>query len=228
MTDHRPGPLLEASSLRVTRPGLCVCEDLDLRIEPGQSWTLLGRNGVGKTTLLHILAGLLPPDQGRILVEGEDLARLSPIEQARHRGMLSQDDEAAFPATVLETALAGRFPHLGRWGWEGPDDIAIARDALCQVGLETIEQRNTLTLSGGERRRLGIATLLTQRPRLALLDEPSNHLDPHYQISLLGRLLEHFTQDGRAMLMVLHDVNLALRFSDHLLLLFGDGDWLAG
>jgi len=228
MTDHRPVPLLEASGLHVTRPGLCICEDLDLRIEPGQCWTILGRNGVGKTTLLHTLAGLLPPEQGRIRVDGEDLARLSAIEQARRRGLLTQDDEIAFPATVLETALAGRFPHLGRWGWEGADDMAIARDALRQVGLETTEQRNTLTLSGGERRRLGIATLLTQQPRLALLDEPSNHLDPRYQISLLGRLLEHFTDNARAMLMVLHDVNLALRFSDHLLLMFGDGDWLAG
>jgi len=129
---------------------------------------------------------------------------------------------------VLETALAGRHPHLGRWQWESATDITIAETALARVGLAGLEQRALDTLSGGERRRLSLASLITQDPALLLLDEPTNHLDPHQQIHLLQLLAEQAHAGARGLLMILHDANLASRFCDHCLLLFGAGESLAG
>ena len=221
-------PLLKAQGLTVEIGGKRVCAGLDHDIHAGQRWAMLGINGVGKTTLLHTLAGLRKPAAGEARLDGEDIHELPRRTVARKLGLLLQEEGDAFPGTVLETALSGRHPHLGRWQWESAADRELAQQALAQVGLEGFEDRLLDTLSGGERRRLSLATLLCQQPRLFLLDEPTNHLDPHQQIRLLD-LLAAQTRDGdRALLMILHDVNLATRFCDHALLLFGDGESLCG
>ncbi len=223
-------PLLQTTGLTVTIGGKTVCRGLDLAISAGQRWGLLGINGVGKTTLLHTLAGLRPPAAGQVLLDGTPLDGLSRRAIARQTGVLLQDDEEVFPGTVLETVLTGRHPWLGQWQWEGEKDRRLARAALQDVGLDGLEQRQVDTLSGGERRRLALATLFTQDPKLFLLDEPTNHLDPHYQIGLLN-LLDQRVADAaqrRASLMILHEINLATRFCDHLMLLFGDGKVLCG
>ncbi len=200
-----------------------LVRDLDLEIRPGQCWCILGRNGSGKTTLLHSLAGLRPVEGGEVLLNGTDIHGLPRRQVARQLGLLSQDHEDVFPATVLETALRGRHPHLSPWAWEGAADTVRARAALAQVGLTELVEREVGTLSGGERRRLGIATLLTQDPRFLLLDEPTNHLDLHHQIEVLQLLAGLARTQDKALVMVLHDVNLAARFCDHALLLFEDG-----
>jgi iron complex transport system ATP-binding protein len=222
------GALLTAEGLGVRVGTQQVCEALQLQVRAGESWALLGPNGAGKTTLLHTLAGLRPPAAGQIRVRDRELAAWPPRRLARCLGVLFQQVEAGFPARVLETVLTGRHPHLGRWGWEGAADLALARRALAEVGLAQLEQRFLDTLSGGERQRVALAALLTQDPVCALLDEPGNHLDVGRQIQLLGLLRRRFTAPGRAMLAVLHDPTLALRFCDHVLLLFGDGRWIAG
>jgi iron complex transport system ATP-binding protein len=214
--------LLETQGLEIEVGGQRLCRGLDLRLEPGQCWALLGRNGAGKTSLLHTLAGLRPACGGEIVLEGQPLARLGRRQIARRLGLMFQDSADPFPASVLETALLGRHPHLGPWGREDAEQLELARRALAQVGLEALEQRQVASLSGGERRRLALASLLTQDPRLALLDEPVNHLDlPQQQLQL--QLLRRRCAQGKAVLMVLHDINLALRFCTHLLLLYGDG-----
>ena len=216
-------PLLAIRSLRVEIGGKRVCDTLNLDIHTSQRWALLGINGIGKTTLLHTLAGLRAPVTGQVLLNGQAIDNLPRRQVAQQLGLLLQEEGDAFPGTVLETALSGRHPHLGRWQWESATDITLAEQALAQVGLAGLETRQTNTLSGGERRRLSLATLLCQEPRLFLLDEPTNHLDPHQQIILL-ELLSTQTQDKTCgLLMILHDVNLASRFCDHALLLFGDG-----
>ena len=220
--------LLETRNLDVTVAGIRVCRGLDLRIRPGECWGLLGRNGAGKTTLLHTLAGLRAPDAGAIRLGGDPMGELSRREIARRLGLLFQDTETSFPATVMEAALAGRHPHLGRWGWEGAEDRRLTEAALRAVGLDGMHRRRIETLSGGEQRRLAIATLLAQDPALALLDEPTNHLDPNHQTGMLRLLQKRMQSGGRAMLLILHDINLALRFCDHLLLLFGGGETLQG
>ena len=123
---------------------------------------ILGRNGAGKSTLLSVLAGLRTADAGEVRLGGETYAALGPRIAAKRRGWLAQRHSDAFASTVLETALTGRHPHLGRWDWESKRDTEIARGALKAVGLAELEERDVQTLSGGERQRLAIATLLTQ------------------------------------------------------------------
>jgi len=223
-------PLLRASGLSVQIGGKSVCRQLDVSIDAGQRWGLLGVNGVGKTTLLHTLAGLRAPGQGDIRLGETLLSELPRRAIAQKIGVLLQADDDAFPGTVMETVLSGRHPWLGQWQWEGEQDRTLALAALNDVGLDGFGQRQVNTLSGGERRRLALATLFTQDPQLFLLDEPTNHLDPHHQISLLGLLEQQVadTDNGRASLMILHDINLATRFCDHLMLLFGEGEVLHG
>ncbi len=219
---------LEISGLDVHIGNTAVCRGLDLRLGGGERWAILGRNGAGKTTLLHTLAGLRRPDQGTLLLDGTALDTLPRRHVARQVGVLLQDHLDAFPASVMETALIGRHPYLGSLQWEGPADYALARDALRAVGLDGLEDRNVATLSGGERRRLGIATLLTQDPALWLLDEPTNHLDVHQQIRILDLLQARSQAEGKTLLLVMHDLNLALRYCNRFLLLFGAGKTAQG
>lgn len=221
-------PLLATQSLTVRIGGNDICTELDLQINPGESWCILGRNGAGKTTLLHSLAGLRPMQGGQVEINGAAIDTLSRRHIAQQLGLLLQDHDDAFPATVLETALTGRHPWLNAWQWESAQDIEKAQATLSAVGLAGFEQRNTTTLSGGERRRLGIATLLTQNPQLLLLDEPTNHLDMHHQVRILNLLKKILQESDKAMIAVLHDINLATRFCTHFLLLFGDGESLQG
>ncbi len=221
-------PLLRCSDLDVRIADVAVTRGLQLHVNPGECWCILGRNGSGKTTLLHTLAGLRQPDSGVIELNGRRLDTQHRRRVAQQVGILFQDQEDAFPATVIETVLQGRHPHLHTWQWEGAVDHAIARDALSQVGLAGFEARDIHTLSGGERQRVAVATLLTQQPGLLLLDEPTNHLDLHHQLGVLEKLVARCRERSHALVMVLHDVNLAARFADHLLLLLGGGETRAG
>lgn len=220
--------LLETRQLTVRIAGRHVCQGLDLRLEAGERWCLLGRNGVGKTTLLLTLAGLRKADRGEVRINGETLDSHSPRTRARHIGLLPQDHQDLIPASVLETALTGRHPWLGHWQWESSADHDIAMAALDTVGLSGLQDRDAATLSGGERRRLGIATLLTQQTPVMLLDEPVNHLDIHQQIRMLEVLSNRTRNTQGSSLCVLHDLNLAARYCDKFLLLFDNGEQAQG
>ncbi|HHQ13925.1 MAG TPA: ABC transporter ATP-binding protein, partial [Chromatiales bacterium] len=188
---------------------------------------MLGPNGVGKTLTLHTLAGLRDPASGEVQLAGHALQNLSRPDIARRLGLLLQHHEDAFPVTVLETALMGRHSHIGFWQWESPSDLQSARAALEDMDLAHLEQRPAGSLSGGERRRLSMATLLVQNPDVLLLDEPMNHLDPLHRFSLLEKL-KSLAGDGRTVLASIHDPVLASRYADNVLLLYGDGRWKYG
>jgi len=188
---------------------------LDLDVSAGQCWAIVGPNGAGKTTLVATLAGLIAPASGEIAYDGTPLAQIGPRERALRRGYLAQDTVDFFPATVLETALVGRHPHLARWAWESSADVACARTALAAFGLEGLDSRDVRTLSGGERRRLALAALVAQDPEVFLLDEPSSHLDLGQQIAALQVVTTLARERGKAIVMVLHDLHLAIRFADH-------------
>jgi iron complex transport system ATP-binding protein len=220
-------PLLECSQLSVHIGDRCLVASLELQIARGSLTCVLGCNGSGKTTTLHTLAGVRPRASGNIAIDGRPLDIWPRKSLAQRVGLLTQDSEDPFPSTVLESVLVGRHPHIGFWGWESEADRRIARDALSAVGLQGFEHRDVTTLSGGERRRVAIASLLTQDPELALLDEPTNHLDPHHQIEVL-RMFRARADDGRAVMATLHDAGLAARVADQVLLLFGDGQWVCG
>lgn len=201
---------------------------LTLDIREGECWAILGANGTGKTTVLHTLAGLRTPSAGETELDNTPLTSLPRQAIARRLGLLLQENTDAFPASVWETVLTGRHPYLGRWQAETEQDLILARAALAQMDLQNLEERPVQSLSGGERRRLAIATLLTQNPALLLLDEPLNHLDLRHQQELLHYLRALCSKQKKAVAMVLHDPNQALRYCDKVLLLSGDGHWQAG
>lgn len=222
---QKPGPdtLLATHDLVIDIPGRAPGAPLELTVDPGQCWGILGPNGAGKSTLLQTLAGLRTARAGTIEVRGQALSRLPRAELARRIGLVFQTHHDGFPATVLETALIGRHPYLRPWDIETSEDYARARAALAEMDLAELEHRMVDTLSGGERQRLAIATVLTQDPSLLLLDEPTSQLDLHHQVAVLNRVQGIVAQAHRAAVLVLHDVNLAARYCDHLLLLFPDG-----
>ncbi|MBB6094881.1 iron complex transport system ATP-binding protein [Povalibacter uvarum] len=219
--------LLDVRGLDISVAGRTLVRSLDLSVSSGSVTALLGRNGAGKTLTLHTLCGLRAAEKGSISVAGQSLAQWPRKELARKLGLLAQTTEDPFPSTVMETALIGRHPHIDFWQWESDIDRSIAGTALEAVDLAGFAARDISTLSGGERRRAAIATLLAQDPELFLLDEPINHLDPPHQLDAL-RLFRARADAGRAVIMSLHDAGLAARFSDQAVLLFGDGDWLCG
>jgi len=220
--------LLESQSVTVSIGSLCICTDLNYRLQRGECWGILGANGAGKTTLLHVLAGLKKPVRGTVRVDSRDIRSFRRKDLARRMGILFQDSEDTFPSTVMETVLTGRYPHLPFWALESEQDIAISEKALEQVSLLPMRSRQVNTLSGGERRRLSIAVLLAQAPDIWLLDEPTNHLDLRYQMILLKLIKEQVARTAGGIIMVLHDVNLVTRFCTHALLMTGPDCLLAG
>jgi iron complex transport system ATP-binding protein len=212
---------LSVRGLALAVGGRTLCSGLDLDAHAGSCWAIVGPNGAGKTTLLAALAGLRAPDAGSIAYDGAPISTLPPRARAKKRGWLPQDSTDFFPATVLETVLVGRHPHLDRFQWESAADGDRARDALASFGLAGFESRDVRTLSGGERRRVALAALLAQDPDLLLLDEPSSHLDLGAQINALDTLAALARDRGKALVMVLHDLHLAVRYADHAIALGG-------
>jgi iron complex transport system ATP-binding protein len=220
-------PLLSCKDIRVSVPGRLLVDELDLALRHGELIAVLGQNGAGKSLTLMTLAGLRQPDTGRVSLRDADIHKSQRQTTAQQLALLPQVIDDIFPATVLDTVLIGRHPHIGRFRWESTEDYAIANGALQTMGLDGLSARDVLTLSGGERRRLAIAQVLTQTPDVYLLDEPTNHLDPQHQLDTL-RVFRRAADAGAGVIASFHDVNLAVRFADRCLLLFGDGRWELG
>lgn len=220
--------LLATRALSVTIGSKPICTDFNFELQCGEYWGVLGGNGIGKTTLLNTLAGLRPAVGGEIDIDGKPLQQWKRKLLARKLGMLFQDSVDTFPTTVLETAMTGRYPYLSLLSLEGKEDVELVNLALVDVALENMAERQVDTLSGGERRRLALATLLVQNPLVWLLDEPTNHLDLHHQISLLNLIIEKVRRNQGGLLMVLHDVNLVMRFCTHAMLMIDHDNIICG
>ena len=185
---------------------------------------ILGPNGSGKTTLLRILAGVLRPSSGRVLLDEEELARTPRPALARRMAVVPQETHLAFDYTVMEVVLMGRYPHLGAFQIEGPSDFAIARDALSATGTLLLESRPFGTLSGGEKQRVIIAAALAQIAGapvagLLLLDEPTVALDLSYQLELADLLRDLQRRLPIAIAVSTHDLNFAASLCRTLVLL---------
>ncbi|MBT8100405.1 MAG: ABC transporter ATP-binding protein [Gammaproteobacteria bacterium] len=216
--------IVATNSLCVRVPGRNLVEGLDLEFFPGEFIAVLGRNGTGKTLTTLTLAGLREPAAGSVALLGDDIRSLPRSAIAKTLALLPQSVDDIFPATVIDTALIGRHPHIPRFQWESAADREIAVAALAKMHIADLAERDVLTLSGGERRRLGVAQILAQAPDVYLLDEPTNHLDPQHQLDVLQVFRERADQNA-CVIASLHDVNLAARFADRCLLLYGDGRW---
>lgn len=200
-----------------------ICQSLSLIFNPGEIWGILGPNGCGKTTLLQSLRGHHPITEGVIKLNHAPLNTLSAIAIAKQIGILFQHTAYIFSETVWNYCLGGRYPHLNYLKIIQHDDKTIAKRELERMALSPLSQRKVTALSGGEQRRLAIATLLTQSPNIYLLDEPTNHLDIKHQMATL-RHFQHLAMfQHKTIIMTLHDINLAQQFCTHLLLLFPDG-----
>ncbi|WP_336274440.1 ABC transporter ATP-binding protein [Vreelandella indica] len=215
--------VLATRDLIIDVPGREGGTPLNITIEPGQVWGVLGPNGAGKTTLLHTLAGLQAPRSGSVQLNDSALGQLRRRHVAQRLGLVFQDRQDGFPATVLENALIGRHPYLSPWQMEGADDYARAEAALERLDVAHLRDRLVSTLSGGERQRVAIATVLTQAPNVWLADEPTNHLDLHHQSAVMALMAEQ-AAEGHAVMMCLHDLNLAARWCDHVLLMYPNGE----
>jgi iron complex transport system ATP-binding protein len=218
---------LSCAQLDVSVGERTLVRDLNIDFERAAVTAVLGRNGAGKTLTLHTLAGLRAPARGEVLLDRQPLVNEPRRVLAQNLGLLTQTNEDSFPSSVLDAVLVGRHPHIGFWEWESERDRQLAQAALTAVQLESFSEREVATLSGGERRRVAVATLLSQDPDICLLDEPINHLDPHHQLDVL-QLMRRKASAGRTVIMTLHDASLASRFSDNALLLFGNGEWRYG
>jgi iron complex transport system ATP-binding protein len=212
-------PRLSCRGLALRVGGRTLCTALDLDVHAGECFAVIGPNGAGKTTLIATLAGLRAPAAGTIAYDGTPLEALAPRERARIRGWLAQDSVDHFPASALEIALAGRHPHLSRYAWESAADVECAHAALARFGVAEFAARDVRTLSGGERRRVALAALVAQAPRLMLLDEPSSHLDPGHQVAALDALTAMARDEGKAIVMALHELHLAVRYADRVVAL---------
>jgi cobalamin transport system ATP-binding protein len=196
-----------------------VLEDVSIAAPRGAIVGLLGPNGSGKTTLLKLLSGTLTPSRGTVSLDGTAVATLSRRELARRIAVVPQETHSAFDFSAIEIVLMGRYPHLGAFELEGPDDLAIAREALAATGTAALEARPFATLSGGEKQRVVIAGALAQASHVLLLDEPTASLDLGFQLdiaALLGRLNR---ERGVTMIVSTHDLNLAAALCSELVLL---------
>jgi iron complex transport system ATP-binding protein len=196
-----------------------VLDRVSMEVEPGALVGLLGPNGSGKTTLLRLLSGMLQPRSGTVVLDGEPVSRIARRQLARRIAVVPQETHSTFDFSVLDIVMMGRYPHLGAFELEGPDDLAIAREALAATGTTQLEARRFATLSGGEKQRVVIAGALAQASDVLLLDEPTAALDLGYQFDialLLGRL----NRDRRTTMVVsTHDLNLAAALCERIVLL---------
>lgn len=218
---------LACTNLTVAVAGRQLVTNLNLDIAAGSFVSVLGTNGVGKTLTLHTLAGLRPAANGHIQLCNDPIDDLPRREIARRLGLLLQIHDDAFPLTVMDSVLMGRYPHGGFWEWARTSDHAAVRTALDALDLGGIENRTITSLSGGERERVALATILVQDPAVWLLDEPTNHLDPHHQLIVLD-VLRNLADSQRIIISTVHNPALAMRYADYVLLLFGNGDWEFG
>ncbi|MEB3329523.1 MAG: ABC transporter ATP-binding protein [Candidatus Sericytochromatia bacterium] len=217
------GRALVAEGLACGHGGQPVLSGVSAMLPAGAFVGLLGPNGVGKSTLLATLAGLLPPLAGAVWLGGEPLAGLTPRELARRRAYLPQHPPAELAWRVEEAVAIGRFPHQRGWGLvQGATDRAAVARALRAAGVEALAERRLATLSGGQRQRVHLARALAQEAPLLFLDEPTTHLDLTHQLAFYQVVRELATTAGLTVVAVLHDLNLAAQFC-HRLLLLGSG-----
>jgi iron complex transport system ATP-binding protein len=212
------GLAAERVSFSYRGPSL-VLDGVSATIARGGLVGILGPNGSGKTTLLRLLGGLLRPSGGRILLDGADLRTVPRAIVARRMAMVPQETQLAFEYTVLEMATMGRYPHLGAFEIEGPEDLEIAREALRATGTDHLASRLFNTLSGGEKQRVVIAGALAQNPEILLLDEPTASLDLAYQLEIRSILQKLNREQALTIVVSTHDLNFAASLCRELVLL---------
>ena len=213
-------PFFEAEHLayRYSQGPLAV-RDISLAVTPASMTAIIGANGSGKSTLIRMLAGLLRPATGRVLLDGTALEKWQPRLRAREIAYMPQNTAAAFPFRALDVVLSGRTPHITQWRLETERDRDRAMDALESVAASHLADRPITSLSGGERQMVVLARALAQEPRLLLLDEPATSLDLKHRAGLMRTLARLREQRGLSVIMITHDLQLTGSLFDRIIAL---------
>jgi iron complex transport system ATP-binding protein len=216
-------PLLAVDDVTVTYRSasreLVALRDVSLTLQAGEVVGLVGPNGSGKTTLIRVVTGVVRPGAGRVLVDGGDITRLRQRELARLVAVVPQDPALPPAFNALSCVLMGRTPHLRLLQNEGANDLDAARRAMLATDTWRLADRLLGELSGGERQRVVVARALAQETAILLLDEPTAHLDLGHQAGVLDLMRDCARDDGKAVLAVVHDLTLAARYCDRLVML---------
>jgi iron complex transport system ATP-binding protein len=219
---------LAAEHLTLTYGNRIIIDDLNITIPKEKITVLIGSNGCGKSTLLRSLGRLLKPASGSIVLDGQSIARLSTKEVARHMAILPQTTSAPEGLTVFQLVKQGRYPYqtwLKQWSEE---DEKMVNWAMEVTGMSEFADRPVDALSGGQRQRAWIAMVLAQGTDILLLDEPTTYLDMTHQIEVLDILAELNRNEKRTIVMVLHDMNLACRYADHIVAIHNQNIYAQG
>ncbi|WP_165070487.1 ABC transporter ATP-binding protein, partial [Marisediminicola senii] len=215
----RRDPMMSARGISVELGGRTVVDAVDADILAGSVTAIVGPNGAGKSSLIRAIAGIERPAAGSMTWEGQDWFSLSRRDRARRAALVEQDSHAELPLTVRGAVALGRTPHVPMFAAASRDDAQIVEAAIRDAGMAAFADRQLSTLSGGERQRVHLARALAQQPRLLLLDEPTNHLDVHAQLSILSLASRLAGDHELAVVAALHDLNLAMTFADHVVVL---------
>jgi len=210
---------IQINNVSVTYGSIEALKGVTISMEGGKVYSLVGPNGSGKTTLLRCIDRIVRPKVGAVFLDGRDVNKFSTRELAKTIGYVPQTQVAYHPLTVFETVLMGRRPYVS-WSL-GERDVEIARRALKVVGADHLANRYYDELSGGEKQKVMIARALAQEPKVLLLDEPTSNLDLRHQLEILYLLRQLAEKDGLLIVMAMHDINLAYRFSDFIIMLKG-------
>ncbi len=219
MSADRDSRAIRADALRFSYGEKAVVDDLSFDVPAGEILGIIGRNGSGKTTLLRLMTGWLRRDSGNVEVFGEDIERMTRGRRARTISLLTQLTDVSFEIRVIDLVLLGRAPYLGKFQESGSDDLEIIRWAMELAEVWDFRNRSVTELSAGERQRVMIARTVAQDTPLLLLDEPTSALDIAHQKLVMENLFWLKKTKGRTILLVTHDVNLAGRYADRVLMI---------
>ena len=210
--------MLKLQNLSVSYASRRILHDVSLNVQSGEVLALIGPNGAGKSTLIRAASGVIPYE-GHVRTNGDDFISLTPMQRAKYIATVPQAVSMPPAYTVWETVLLGRTPYLGFLGQPSQKDEEIARQSLQRVSALQFADRRVGELSGGEQQRILLARALCQSTPILLLDEPTTHLDLQYQVSLLELIAELAHKDNLAVLVALHDLNLAAHYADRIALM---------
>lgn len=208
---------MQVTGLSVQFGDKTILQDIVMSMSRGEVVSIIGPNGAGKTTLLKSLASILPPARGKVWLDGRDVRSFAANELAKKQGYVPQHSSFGFPLTVMETILLGRKPYI-KWGITAKD-MRVVTDIMDKLQLTEMSERFLDELSGGERQKVLIARALAQEPQVLLLDEPTSALDIRHQLEVLELVRELAQQQHVLVILILHDLELAARYSDCIYLL---------
>lgn len=210
---------IEVKNLKFGYKNDLVLKDISFDIKKGVFLSIVGPNGSGKSTILKLLNNIVDAKTASILIEGKDINRFRKKDLARKVALVPQDTTINYEFTVEEVVLMGRHPYKGRFERENKTDYELVEEALKLTNTFYLKDRMITEISGGERQRVLIARALAQEPSIILLDEPTAHLDINHQIEILSLLQRLNKEKGTTIVLVIHDINLGIRYSDEIIML---------